>query len=127
MPEYSYTVFVCDGDCFLVLVRHGLYVIFIHKRYGGKASLDALKQVVHLSTNFLDNVIDANVYPLQQIHELAQNIRRIGLGVMGWADMMIRLGIGYDSEEGVALGQRVMGFVDEEARRALQFIRGVLK
>jgi ribonucleoside-diphosphate reductase alpha chain len=79
---------------------------------------EGLRQVVHLSTNFLDNVIDANVYPLQQIHELAQDIRRIGLGVMGWADMMIRLGIGYDSEEGVALGQRVMGFVNEEARRA---------
>jgi ribonucleoside-diphosphate reductase alpha chain len=77
---------------------------------------DALAQVIHLSTHFLDNVIDANVYPLRQIHDLAQRIRRIGLGVMGWADMLVRLGIAYDSEEGVALGRRVMRFVDEQAR-----------
>jgi ribonucleoside-diphosphate reductase alpha chain len=79
---------------------------------------DALRHVVHLSTHFLDNVIDANVYPLQEIHDLAQNIRRIGLGVMGWADMLVRLGVPYDSEEGVALGRRVMEFLNEEARSA---------
>jgi ribonucleoside-diphosphate reductase alpha chain len=77
---------------------------------------DALAQVIHLSTHFLDNVIDANVYPLREIHDLAQRIRRIGLGVMGWADMLVRLGIAYDSEEGVGLGRRVMQFVDEQAR-----------
>jgi ribonucleoside-diphosphate reductase alpha chain len=77
---------------------------------------DALAQVIHLSAHFLDNVIDANVYPLREIHDLAQRIRRIGLGVMGWADMLVRLGIAYDSEEGVALGRRVMRFVDEQAR-----------
>ena len=54
---------------------------------------DALRQTVHLSTHFLDNVIDANQYPLQAISDLAQTIRRIGLGVMGWADMLIGLGI----------------------------------
>ncbi|HSM59566.1 MAG TPA: vitamin B12-dependent ribonucleotide reductase [Longimicrobiales bacterium] len=79
---------------------------------------EALRQVVHLSTHFLDNVIDANRYPLQEIHDLAQKIRRIGLGVMGWADMLVRLGIPYDSDEGVELARRVMGFVDEEARAA---------
>ena len=77
---------------------------------------EALAQVVHLSTHFLDNVIDANVYPLQEIHELAQGIRRIGLGVMGWADMLVRLGIAYDSEEGVDLGRQVMAFVNEQSR-----------
>jgi ribonucleoside-diphosphate reductase alpha chain len=77
---------------------------------------DALAHVIHLSTHFLDNVIDANVYPLPEIHDLAQRIRRIGLGVMGWADMLVRLGIAYDSEEGVALGRLVMQFVDEQAR-----------
>lgn len=79
---------------------------------------DALRQVIHLSTHFLDNVIDANVYPLQDIHDLAQNIRRIGLGVMGWADMLVRLGIPYDSDEGVELGRKVMEFLNEESRNA---------
>ena len=79
---------------------------------------DALRQTVHLSTHFLDNVIDANQYPLQAITDLAQTIRRIGLGVMGWADMLIGLGIPYDSAEGVEMGRKVMGFLNEEARNA---------
>ncbi len=79
---------------------------------------DALRTVVHLSTHFLDNVIDANKYPLPEIHELAQNIRRVGLGVMGWADMLVRLGIAYDSPEGVDLGRKVMEFLNEESRNA---------
>jgi ribonucleoside-diphosphate reductase alpha chain len=77
---------------------------------------EGLAQVVHLSTHFLDNVIDANVYPLPEIHDLAQKIRRVGLGVMGWADMLVRLGVPYDSEAGVALARDVMKFVDEQAR-----------
>jgi ribonucleoside-diphosphate reductase alpha chain len=79
---------------------------------------EALRQVIHLSTHFLDNVIDANRYPLDDIHNLAQKIRRIGLGVMGWADMLVRLGIPYDSHEGVEMGRRVMEFLNEEARKA---------
>ena len=79
---------------------------------------DTFRTVVHLSTHFLDNVIDANCYPLPEIHDLAQNIRRIGLGVMGWADMLVRLGIAYDSEDGVALARRVMEFLNEESRKA---------
>ncbi len=78
----------------------------------------ALRRTVHLSTHFLDNVIDANQYPLQEITDLAQTIRRIGLGVMGWADMLIGLGIPYDSAEGVEMGRKVMGFLNEEARNA---------
>ena len=79
---------------------------------------EQLRRVVHLSTHFLDNVIDANHYPLEEIYDLAQRIRRIGLGVMGWADMLVRLGIAYDSPEGVAMGRLVMAFVDEESRNA---------
>jgi len=89
---------------------------------------DGLRQVVHLSTHFLDNVIDANRYPLQEITDLAQRIRRVGLGVMGWADMLIGLGIPYDSDEGVEMGRKVMGFLNEEARVAserLAEVRGV--
>lgn len=79
---------------------------------------DALRQVIHLSTHFLDNVIDANRYPLDEITDLAQRIRRVGLGVMGWADMLVRLGIPYNSDEGVEMGRRVMKFLNEEARVA---------
>jgi ribonucleoside-diphosphate reductase alpha chain len=89
---------------------------------------DGLRQVVHLSVHFLDNVIDANRYPLPEITELAHRIRRVGLGVMGWADMLVRLGIRYDSEEGIEMGRRVMGFVNEEARVAsekLARVRGM--
>ena len=77
---------------------------------------EGLRHVVHLATHFLDNVIDANRYPLDEITELAQTIRRIGLGVMGWADLLIRVGVPYNSPEGVALGRRVMEFVNEESR-----------
>jgi ribonucleoside-diphosphate reductase alpha chain len=79
---------------------------------------DGLARVVHLSTHFLDNVIDANRYPLQEITDLAQRIRRVGLGVMGWADMLVRLGIPYSSREGVEMGRRVMAFLSQEARKA---------
>jgi ribonucleoside-diphosphate reductase alpha chain len=82
----------------------------------GEIDWDHLRLVVHLSTHFLENVIDANQYPLPEITELAQRIRRIGLGVMGLADLFIKLGIPYDSEEGVALGRRIQQFVDEEAK-----------
>ena len=84
---------------------------------GGKEiDWDHLRRVIHLSTHFLENVIDANQYPLDEITELAQRIRRIGLGVMGLADVFVKLGIAYDSEEGVALGRQIQQFVDDEAK-----------
>lgn len=79
---------------------------------------DYLREVVHESTRFLDNVIDANHYPLEQITHLSQRIRRIGLGVMGWADMLVRLGIPYNSHDAIELARKVMHFIDEESKVA---------
>ena len=79
---------------------------------------DEFRRVVHLSTHFLDNVIDANRYPLGEIDDLAKRIRRVGLGIMGWADLLARLGVRYDSDEGVELGRAVMAFIEEETRVA---------
>src|SRR5216117_419827 len=98
--------------CNLGSINLGLFV------KEGDVDWDRLRTVVHLCTHFLDNVIDANKYPLAEIDDLANRIRRIGLGVMGWADLLVRLGLPYDSDEGVALGRRLMEFVDEEAKVA---------
>ncbi|MGW8283143.1 MAG: adenosylcobalamin-dependent ribonucleoside-diphosphate reductase, partial [Gemmatimonadota bacterium] len=77
---------------------------------------DGLRTAVHRATHFLDNVIDANQYPLPQIDELSKKIRRVGLGVMGWADMLVKLGEPYGSARSIELGRELMRFVDEEAK-----------
>src|SRR5512134_2029270 len=86
----------------------------------GRMDWDALRRDIHLSTHFLDNIIDVNKYPLPEIDILAKRIRRIGLGVMGFADALIRLGIAYDSDEGIAFGRKLMEFVDTEAKKQSQ-------
>jgi ribonucleoside-diphosphate reductase alpha chain len=83
----------------------------------GVLDWDAFRRDIHLSTHFLDNIIDVNKYPLGEIDDLSKRIRRVGLGVMGFADALVRLGIAYDTPEGVEFGRRVMEFVDVEAKR----------
>ncbi len=79
---------------------------------------DELRRVVHTAVRFLDDVIEVNKYPLPQIDEMSRKTRKIGLGVMGFADMLLKLGVAYDTEAGIQVAEEVMGFVNDEARRA---------
>jgi ribonucleoside-diphosphate reductase alpha chain len=95
----------------------------------GSVDWDELRETVHTAVRFLDNVIEMNNYPLDEISEMSKGNRRIGLGVMGFADLLIKLGVTYDSDEGLAFAQKMMKFVDDEAweaSRALAEERGVM-
>ncbi len=75
-------------------------------------------RIIHLGVRFLDNVIDASRFPLERITEKVQLNRKIGLGVMGFADMLFALGIAYDSQAGIEIAEKVMTFIDSEGHKA---------
>jgi ribonucleoside-diphosphate reductase alpha chain len=79
-----------------------------------------LERTVKLAVRFLDNIVELNEFPVQKIREMVTKTRRIGLGIMGFADMLFKLGVGYDSEEGIVWAEKVMKFVEEKARETTQ-------
>ena len=86
----------------------------------GEAYIDYHKvaQTVKLAVRFLDDVIEVNQFPLPEIEEMTKTTRKIGLGVMGFADMLIQLGIPYDNEQGLATAEEIARFISEEADKA---------
>src|SRR5256714_8142857 len=97
--------------CNLGSINVGYYV------KDGQMDWSALKRDIHLSVHFLDNIIDVNKYPLPEIDALSKRIRRIGFGIMGFADALVRLGIAYNSIEGVEFGRQLQKFIDLESKR----------
>ena len=88
------------------------------KMFRNEIDWEKLRELVHQSVHFLDNVIEMNKYPLREIDMATKANRRIGLGVMGWADMLIMLEIPYNSDEALTLGDRLMEFIQTEADKA---------
>jgi len=83
----------------------------------GKIDWDGLRSCVRRSVHFLDNVIDANRYPTPNVEKVTKGNRKIGLGVMGFADTLIKMGIPYDSDEALRFGEEVMKFINDEGHR----------
>jgi ribonucleoside-diphosphate reductase alpha chain len=79
---------------------------------------DGLRDAVHTSVRFLDNVIDVNRFPVQEITDMVQGNRKIGLGIMGFADALYKIGVAYDSDEGLAWGEKWMKCLNDEAHNA---------
>jgi len=88
--------------------------LMVKRRRDGRYEIDwkKLREVVRIAVHFLDNVIDANNYPLPQVEEKTLLTRKIGLGVMGWAELLFKLQIPYDSEEALNLARRIMEYIN---------------
>jgi ribonucleoside-diphosphate reductase alpha chain len=89
----------------------------VHNKHW-EIDFEKLRRTIHMCIHFLDNVIDMSEYPLERVKEMAHGNRKVGLGVMGFADMLFRLGISYNSDQALDVGEQVMSFVSAEARAA---------
>lgn len=83
-----------------------------------KIDWDRFKETIRMAVRFLDDVIDVNLYPLKEIDEMAKSNRRIGLGIMGFADILIKMGIKYDTEAAREMGRKIAKFLKKEATAA---------
>lgn len=83
---------------------------------GNIINWERLADTTKTAIRFLDNVIEVNKYPLKQIEDMVKNNRKIGLGIMGWADMLMKLGISYASEAGTTLAAQIMEFIDYNSK-----------
>lgn len=95
---------------------------------GSHFDWDALRTAVHESIHFLDNVLDMNEYPIDKVRDMVRQIRRIGFGIMGFADALLSMGVGYNTDEGVKIAEQVMQFIQKEsdiASEKLAETRGV--
>lgn len=88
----------------------------------GQVEWDKLRETTHAAVRMLDNVIEMNPFPLPQIADTVRNIRRIGLGIGGWADMLVELGIAYDSQEALDLAEKVMQVINEEGHQESELL-----
>ncbi|HPQ52612.1 MAG TPA: vitamin B12-dependent ribonucleotide reductase, partial [Spirochaetota bacterium] len=93
-----------------------LVKVLVKKRGGYEIDFDALKRITRTAVHFLDNVIDLNKYPLEVIRENTTANRKIGLGIMGFADMLIMMDVPYDSEEAIEIAEKIMSAIQSEAR-----------
>ena len=85
---------------------------------GSDLNWEDLKETIRVGVHFLDNVVEVNEFPVQKIRDMVSKTRRIGVGVMGFADALFKLGVRYDSEEGINWAEKIMKFVTESAREA---------
>lgn len=89
---------------------------------GYEVDWEKLRDTVYYSVRFLDNTLDVNKFPIEKVKQMSSSTRRIGLGIMGFADMLIMLGIPYNTNEAVEVGEKLMKFINEEAHRASEEI-----
>src|SRR3990170_562624 len=89
---------------------------------GGTIDWNKLKKLVQLGVRFLDNIIDINKYPNLEIQKITKANRKIGLGVMGFAEALIKLGVPYNSNDALQIGEKIMKFIEKEGHKTSQLL-----